>query len=312
MSITGIDYSFSHPSPSAITAAGAHFVCRYLAPINSSTSAKVLTRAEAEALHVAGLSIGIVWEWTADRAAQGRTAGVADARAAQAQASALGADDVPLYFAVDFDASAAQLAPSGAVYQYAAGWASVVGASSSGVYGGYATVKALMSAGLCRYGWQAIAWSGGHWYAGAQIRQTGAGKIAGHSIDWNTATSSDYGAWAPEEDDMTPAQAAQLTAIQQAVTGTGIASAGYRLIKNGKSAEPGGATDVHQVWGNTANGVTKLIAMVGALQSAVAALAKAVGTAGGLTAEQITAAAQAGAQAALEQLGDALTSDPAS
>jgi hypothetical protein len=192
---TGVDYSFSHPSPSAVRTAGAAFVARYLAPVNTDTAAKVITAAEAEQLHAAGLAIVLVWESTATRAASGRSAGVADARAADAQARALGADGVPLFFAVDFDATSSQLAASGAVRAYAEGWASVLGGERSGVYGGYTALSTLMSAGICRYGWQTAAWSGGRWYSGAQIRQGSAGSIGGHSVDWDTAITSDYGQW---------------------------------------------------------------------------------------------------------------------
>ncbi|WP_241827001.1 hypothetical protein [Streptomyces graminilatus] len=48
-------------------------------------------------------------------------------------------------------------------------------------------------------------------------------------------------------------------------------------------------------------------AQIGALQGAVTALAAVVGNAGGITAEQVQAAAEAGANAALDRLGDALT-----
>lgn len=48
-------------------------------------------------------------------------------------------------------------------------------------------------------------------------------------------------------------------------------------------------------------------AQIGALQGAIAALTTAVGSAGGITAEQVQAAAEAGANAALDRLGDALT-----
>lgn len=48
-------------------------------------------------------------------------------------------------------------------------------------------------------------------------------------------------------------------------------------------------------------------AQIGALQGAVTALTEAVGAAGGITAEQVQAAATAGAEAALDRLGDSLT-----
>lgn len=53
--------------------------------------------------------------------------------------------------------------------------------------------------------------------------------------------------------------------------------------------------------------VQTLTAHVGALTATMSALAASVRTAGGLTAEQITAAAQAGAAAALAEVGQALT-----
>ncbi|WP_086809793.1 peptidoglycan recognition protein family protein [Streptomyces reticuliscabiei] len=50
-------------------------------------------------------------------------------------------------------------------------------------------------------------------------------------------------------------------------------------------------------------------AQIGALQGAVTALTAAVGSSGGITAEQVQAAATAGAEAALDRLGDALTKE---
>lgn len=239
----GIDYSFSHPTPAQIKAYGAAFVCRYLAPINASTRAKVLTRAEAQALHAADLDVVLVWEWTADRAAAGRAAGVSDARAALAQATALGAEGAVLYFAVDYDASASACRPGGAVYAYAQGWASVLGADRSGVYGGYTAVAALMSAGLCRYGWQTTAWSGGRWYAGAQIRQGAQTSIGGHSVDLDAATTIDYGAWSPDMP-LTTADA-QLVAKTLAADATFLNAVGHQVWVTAQIPTPAGSTTMH-------------------------------------------------------------------
>ena len=79
-----------------------------------------------------------------------------------------------------------------------------------------------------------------------------------------------------QDDDMTPEQAAQLTTIEHAVTGHGIASAGYRLLKDGKPAEAGGAEDVHGVWNDTANGVASLLKQLTALTQQMTALSKQV------------------------------------
>lgn len=193
--ITGADYSFSRPPISALRDAGVRFVCRYLAPASPATAPKILEASELVSLRGAGIALVLVWEGDATDAAGGRSAGVEDARAALAQATALGMPDAVIYYAVDFDATSGDLGPSGSVRQYAAGWASVLGAARCGVYGGYATVAAIMGASLARYGWQTTAWSAGRWYGPAQLRQGAEGSIAGASIDWDTALTSDYGQW---------------------------------------------------------------------------------------------------------------------
>lgn len=53
----------------------------------------------------------------------------------------------------------------------------------------------------------------------------------------------------------------------------------------------------------------QLVALLGAQTAAIAALSAAVGTAGGITAAQVQAAAKAGADAALAELGEALTKE---
>lgn len=75
----------------------------------------------------------------------------------------------------------------------------------------------------------------------------------------------------------------------------------------------GDTPDVHQTLATAAAqataaaaGVKALTAQVGAQNATIAALAKALSDAGGITAEQVTAAAEAGAKAALEELATAL------
>lgn len=143
-----IDYAWQHPDPAAIKADGYDVVMRYL----SHDSSKDLTAAEAVALHSAGLSIGLVWETTARRAADGFNAGVADAREANARADELGfPKGCPLFYAVDYDAE-----PSVAS-AYFNGIATVAG-RPIGVYGSYRVVEQMLSEHAL-YGWQATAWS---------------------------------------------------------------------------------------------------------------------------------------------------------
>ena len=190
----GVDYAWGWPdSPAAIARfvralqlAGVQFAFRYL----STDSSKNLSLGEARALSDAGISIGVVWETTATRSSQGYGAGRQDAQAAVLQAEACGMPgDRPIYFAVDYDA------PPPDVEQYFHGVVSVLGASRSGVYGGYYVVKRLLDAGLVHWGWQAPAWSAGQWDARAHVRQGGQVTIGGVDCDRNTAMASDFGQW---------------------------------------------------------------------------------------------------------------------
>lgn len=187
----GLDYAWAAvpPSPLKLEAAGAHFILRYL----SSDPSKNLTLAEKNAALADGLHIGLVWEQAANRALSGYAAGVADAKAAQAELGPLGMASSVVYFAVDFDATPAQQA---AINAYLNGAASVLGKSRTGVYGGYYVVSRALNAGVVKYAWQTFAWSGGQWDARAQLRQVTNGvTVAGQSCDWDNAVAADWGQW---------------------------------------------------------------------------------------------------------------------
>lgn len=191
VSIPGVDYAWSHPGGAALKAAGKQFACRYLSPDNS----KNLTRAEADDLAAHGVWCVVVYEATAQRALSGQAGGAADAKTAQAQAAACGIPSSrPIYFAVDFDATAAQQA---AINSYLDGAASVLGRSRVGIYGGYYPVKRALDAGKATWAWQTIAWSGGQWDFRAVIRQGAQKTINGVSCDLDTAIAADYGQWMP-------------------------------------------------------------------------------------------------------------------
>lgn len=192
MTVFGVDYAFGGPPDAAVLrAAGVQFVCRYLAPLPND---KVITAAEARALSDAGVWIVLVFEWTAQRALAGKTAGVDDARLAWSQAQALGMPvDRPIYFAVDFDVSPSQMP---AVLDYLRGAASVLGKQGTGVYGSYSVVKAALDAGVCAWAWQTYGWSAGQWDPRAQLQQYSNGhSLGGVDVDYNRATAADYGQW---------------------------------------------------------------------------------------------------------------------
>lgn len=178
-------------SAAAIAAAGYDFVGRYL----SRSSWKVISAAEAAALNGAGLSVVLVYEdgptansyFSQDR-------GTSDGIRAAQQAAAIGAPaGTTLYFAVDYDASAADLA--GPITAYFQGIASTPTAFQIGVYGSGATCSAITGAGLAGMGWLACAkgWAG---YAGylpaASIVQGLPTTVLGLSVDPDTGNGT-YG-----------------------------------------------------------------------------------------------------------------------
>ena len=149
----GVDYGWGNITPARAKAMRLAFVASYLSPDVS----KNFTAAEVEAFHAAGIKTVDVWESTATRATGGFAAGVADARAAKAQAAALGNTFRPVLFAVDCDCAGTQITG------YFRGARSVLG-SRVDAYGGYRQVAFLVSHHLVgSENWQTYAWSGGRW-----------------------------------------------------------------------------------------------------------------------------------------------------
>ncbi|MFI9383353.1 glycoside hydrolase domain-containing protein [Kutzneria sp. NPDC052558] len=163
----GLDFYSPRLSGAAIRAAGYGFVARYVE--NGYQGRANINAAEVRDLRANGVAIVLVWEKQKDdkdhRAALGYNAGVEDARAADAQARAVGLPGWPIYFCVDFELldrapnSSDPRAKMGPVADYLAGAATVVGHARMGVYGGYNTVKWALDANLVTYAWQSYAWS---------------------------------------------------------------------------------------------------------------------------------------------------------
>jgi hypothetical protein len=295
-SIPGVDYAWSHPGGAALKAAGKAFAARYL----SVDPKKNISRSEADDLAAHGVSSVVVWESTAKRPLSGRAAGISDAQAAVKQAAAAGMPaSRPVYFAVDFDATAGQMP---AVMAYLDGAASVLGRERTGVYGGIDVVKAALDGGHVRWAWQTRAWSEGHWDPRAHIRQGATQTIGGVSCDLNTAMTTDYGQWMP-------GQTPQPTQEDSMPTAAEVAKAVWDHQEVNRASGKPMRMAVGITWADyeRQQAVRSLTAQIGALTATVTALAKAVGAAGGLTAEQVTAAAAAGANEALAKLGEALT-----
>jgi Domain of unknown function (DUF1906) len=190
------------PHLAAIKAESYDFAARYL----SQSHWKVIDAAEAAAISAAGLELVLVYEdgpTTSDYFSFGR--GQADGTRAAQQAGLIGAPTgTVLYFAVDYDASAADI--SGVITQYFNGVADALKslaaangtAYTSGVYGSGATCSAITAAGLASCAWlaQSRGWSGHDTYSGWSIRQATPAIIAGLSVDPDDAIG-DYGAIPP-------------------------------------------------------------------------------------------------------------------
>ena len=185
----GLDYSSGRPDLKKAKSLGYGFVVRYLfAPT------KGVTRIEATAIRASGLGLVVVYEEYAGRAKEGTAAGVEDGKIALAFARAIGFPETkPIYFAVDFQPTTAQLP---VIVLYLRGVASVIGSNRVGVYGSFAVVEHCFALCAARFFWQTYAWSGGKVSPHAHLLQYLNGQVvAGASVDLNESRQLDFGAW---------------------------------------------------------------------------------------------------------------------
>lgn len=191
MTVSGVDYAWARPSPQCLYSNGKRFVCRYL---SFDTNGKNLTHGEALALSHADLWITCNWEALPDAGLDGYATGVKHARKAAALAEECGQpSDRPIYFSMDFDATARDLARSA---DYFDGVHSAIGYDRTGVYGGYRTVEYFHRNQLAPWLWQTYAWSAGKIYSGIHILQYRNGvTTCGGKLDLDRAYQADYGQW---------------------------------------------------------------------------------------------------------------------
>jgi hypothetical protein len=200
--LQGVDYSFDHPTPSELAAAGMHFACRYVYPHSQQGGTKNLTKAEATALWAKHIDICSNFESWAARGDDGFAAGQADARAgARQHAECGGPAHAPIFFSVDFDTTASNYP---GVDSYFRGAASVLGLARVGAYGEYDLMKHLIDKGLVGrshtagkfYAWQTYAWSGGQYDERCAVAQDKNGQRLGSgTVDYDSAHAADYGQW---------------------------------------------------------------------------------------------------------------------
>lgn len=174
--IQGIDYAWGRPDPGAVKRAGYAFVLRYLATGGPITMGKVIGLAERQALHAAGLGVGLVWETYANRPLEGAPAGTADGQAARSLARDLGfPDGFPIFGSVDFDPPPTQY-PTIAAYLQAGNFE---------CYANAGTCQYMADHGICRHFWQHD-WGGGT-FGGRHLHQRGQIELAGAQVDVNDA-----------------------------------------------------------------------------------------------------------------------------
>lgn len=190
MTIEGVDYSAKPPGAAALTAAGKQFAVRYLA--KDSRGLNVIDPNESRDLTDGGKDIAVVYESTETRWEAGEPAGAIDAAYAQGILIANGLPSgMPIYFAIDYDATPAQQAEIDA---YLTGAADIIGLARVGIYGGYWDVSRSAANKSASWYWQTTAWSGGNLFQGAHLYQYGYNHtINGTNCDDTKALQANYG-----------------------------------------------------------------------------------------------------------------------
>jgi len=203
------DYSTLRPTIAELRGAGITGVGRYIgwdSVPGYPSIGKNLTKAEAQTLTGAGISIFLAFEYTADAAAAGGGQGAGDGILAATQLRQLGAPaGVTVYFCCDWDVP--DYVPTlpdtpvnartklGPITAYFTAIAATRPAYTIGVYGGYYVCKRVLDAGLASMAWQTTAWSGGQRDPRAVIYQTGQTILGGADVDIHETTSPDFGQW---------------------------------------------------------------------------------------------------------------------
>lgn len=229
----GVDTTDVGLSGATLKANGYAFACRYY-QYGGTNPFKELTTSEAVEKSNAGIRLVSNYETNGnplDTIAQGEK----HARAFLQQHNDVGGPDwAPCYFSIDHDVSSAS-----AMDAYFEGCRNVLGVDRVGVYGAGGLIRHLKAVGLVKYGWLSMstAWLGGKDTTGCDLHQTGSGTVAGHSVDFDTALSADYGGWLLGEDDpnmttvdLTPAALeAVASQVWQELIGKSNTSAGVML-----------------------------------------------------------------------------------
>jgi hypothetical protein len=193
-----IDQSFSTANPAQAAAAGIKLVCSYL----SNDPSKNWTPAEIRSYHAVGIGCEMNWEGFAAEAKGGAAAGTTNATTAVRLADALVAGvgyksptKLGIAYSVDFDTTPGDYAVIDAYFRairQVHGGRYLVGA-----YGEADLIEHLFAAGLIDFGWQTYAWSGGRLSNLADLYQYSNNEsLGGAAVDFNRIIdSAALGAW---------------------------------------------------------------------------------------------------------------------
>jgi hypothetical protein len=190
----GVDYSFSHPDPHQLRAAGKSFVVRYL----TGGTPKALSQPEAQAVRSAGLDVVSNYEdTTSDLTSGGFDHGVELAKKAEAAHQASGGPaKAPIYFSADSAPSGWGPAQWDSFRQNLQGIASVIGVDRVGLYGGTEALKTAQANHYASWFWQSLGWRDGQWLPFAHLQQHQIEtSIGGGTVDLNRAQAGNYGQW---------------------------------------------------------------------------------------------------------------------
>lgn len=191
MTIRGVDFSWSRPPVALLKSEQVSWVGRYVSVPHDT---KNLTPDEAAVYRANGIGIVTLFETVAMRAMGGYAAGFHDAVSARQQGTDCGQPlNTPIYYTVDFPATAGQLLTVG---QYFRGINDAERIAPVGVYGPFEVVEYLATQHLVQYVWQTYAWSRGQWSTTADIRQITNGIVwNGYTVDIDDAEQDDFGRW---------------------------------------------------------------------------------------------------------------------
>ena len=186
-----LDFSWSRPDPQAVVDAGYHGIIGY---VGKDKTGKLLQKDWFDRYVAAGLSITLVWELGAQHAVAGYNAGVADAKAAAAQADALGYSRGSCIYFVLEDPTKIATSQWDAVVAYAQGLNDANIPFEIGGYGSKKFLNHVKSLNLIARLWYVGPW-GDNWDGAdlVQTYRTDMPEIAGtprnqYDEDWSPTT----------------------------------------------------------------------------------------------------------------------------